>query len=610
MSKLGIIVWMVVSLSATVVAQQNNPYRCLGEAEGVSSFKITERSVETLKSIGIPTDILRALETMQSKEFIEEGVFFDALKAAIGDEQAAKYETKILEHTSREKGVRVIRQAIKNRLDALDRKHDARDYCVIAELMKRVGDYRAPEYYVKAIDADRNEAAYDFFLAEYWRNFRGAQHPVFPKAEEHYFLARRKLDQISDSTLRKTTAAQIERGLIALYQQDGVPLAHYTDTSVEQPFLFFTTIFNVADNTSDFDYRSEVRDFTSESLFSGSRQKPPRNLTADELRGILRVKGQFETLNRIRFRYKAGPAVDFSYKYRNLNQAQITNFAEPNKFNDVHVSEYGVSVEKPLDARAFDVFLRGSFKRARRVGTIEFLADTKEDINQVEANAVVSRFVGPDKANFEFTYVYQDIQENRPNPLKRDRSIYAEKFTYQLFRPVLQRVYRSRFETRGIDLFGGALHDKETFGVVDVIKNDYFFGASLKGFKRFDFTVQPTIFTSAVGNDIAQKNSQFRTNVSTLFRILDEERPPRDPDDARSGNPAFLHLVIPFSSDVALTGPDSFENYKIGVGLNAKLFSSGNRRTTFLASVRYDYQNFHRLRRGVNLWSINFSMGF
>jgi hypothetical protein len=263
-----------------------------------------------------------------------------------------------------------------------------------------------------------------------------------------------------------------------------------------------------------------------------------------------------------------------------------------------------------LDASTVDVFLRANFQWARRVGTIEFLAGTNEDINQVEVNADVSRFVGPDKANFEFTYVHQGIQENRLSPLQRARSIYAAKFTYELFRPVLQRVYRSRFETRGIDIFGGAIHDKETFGVVDVIKNDYFFGASLKALKAFDFTVQPTLFTSEVENDTTQKNSQFRTNVFALLRILDEERQSKDLDNIQSGSPAFLHLVIPFSRDVALTGPNSFENYKLGVGLNAKFFRSGNHRTTFLASGRYDYQSFHKLRKGVHLWSINFSVGF
>src|SRR5258708_18875055 len=137
MPKLSLVFVLVVSSSGIVFAQQNNPYLCLGDAEGVSSLKITERSLEKLKSNGIPSEILKALETIKNKEFIEEAVFLDAIRGAIGSDQAAKYESKILTYTSRERSVSLIRQAIKNRLDALDRKHDARDYCVIAELMKR-----------------------------------------------------------------------------------------------------------------------------------------------------------------------------------------------------------------------------------------------------------------------------------------------------------------------------------------------------------------------------------------------------------------------------------------------------------------------------------------
>lgn len=508
------------------------------------------------------------------------------------------------EAASRRKSVRDIRKAIDNAIEAVRRKKaaggtiDAAEYCVIAELMKRVGGYRAPEYYNEAITAGNNEPEYRFLLAEYWRNFRGAQHPVFPKAEENYFQAQQKLDQISGK--QQATLAKIERGLVALYQEDGIPLLYYDPGSFERPYLFFSTVFNAARNTSDFDRRSEVRDFTSESLLSSQRLN--RDLTEDELRGIIRLKDQFETFNRLRLRYKGGPVVDFTYTYREVNQAQITNFFEPNKFNDVNLSEYGVTVEKPFDLHTFDLFLRGSFKRARRVGTIEFLPRTKEDINKVEANAVVSRFVGPDKVNLEFTYVFQSIQEDRQNPLHRDRSIYAGKFTYQLFRPVLQRVYGSRFETRGVDLFGGVLHDNETFGVVDVNRNDYFIGSSLKGIKGFDFTVQPTIFTADVGKDISQKNSLLRTNATVLYRIFDEEKQP--------GNPAFLHVAIPFSRDVAIKGPRTYENYKVGIGLNAKLFVTGEHRTTFLTSLRYDYQDFFRLKKGVHLYGINVSMGF
>ena len=44
----------------------------------------------------------------------------------------------------------------------------------VAELMKRVGDYRAEDFYRRAIAADPFEPAWDLFLADYYRVFRGA----------------------------------------------------------------------------------------------------------------------------------------------------------------------------------------------------------------------------------------------------------------------------------------------------------------------------------------------------------------------------------------------------------------------------------------------------
>jgi hypothetical protein len=520
-----------------------------------------------------------------------------------------------LDESSKGKSVRGIRKVIKDKIAVINSKEeakipvDAEEYCVVAELMKRVGDYSATIHYNNAIKAKDDEPLYEYLLAEYLRNFRGALHPLFQESEKHYYQALLKLKRKEDKQPFDFIIEElIKRGLAALSQTDGFPVLNKKSDMVrsgefiERPVLYLTQVFDYARNTSDFDRRSEVRDFTSESLFSGSGQRLNRDLTVEELRGIIRAKDQFETFERLRFRYGGGPVVDFTYKYREIDQAQITNFFEPNKFNDVKLSEYGISVEKSFDAHAFDLYMGGSFKRARRVGAIEFLPRAKEDINQVEANAVISRFIGPDKINIELAYVFQDINEDRPNPQKRDRSIYAGKFTYQLFRQALQRVYESRFTTRGIDLFGGVSHDNETFGVVDVNRNDYFIGASVKGFERFDLTVQPTLFTSDVKTDPTQRNVQFRTNATLLIRLLDEEK--------RSENPAFLHLVVPFSRDLAIVGPNTYENYRLGIALNAKLFATGRHRTTFLSAIRYDYQNFHRLRKGSHLYGINFSLGF
>jgi hypothetical protein len=462
----------------------------------------------------------------------------------------------------------------------------------IAELMKRAGDYRAAQLYECAIKANPDEPVYHYLYAEYLRNFRGAQHPLFPKAEQHYFDALSKLE------LNPSVGGLIERGLVALYAEDGIPIAH---RHPEIPFWFFSTTNIGGQSTSDPDRVDDVRSFTSEALFASSLDKLNRSLTKAEFNRLIRVKEQFETFNRFRFRYKNLPAFDLFYRHREIDDAQITRFDRPNEFNPVKLNEYGVAAEKPIDlAPFFDLFLRGTYKRIVRQGLIEFSPASNEHIDQFEINAVASRSVGPDKVNLEFIYAHQNIKLD--NQLARDRTIVGGKFTYQLFRATLQQVYKRRFGTRGIDFFSGVLHDKEAFGKTDVTKNDFFVGASAKGVSRFDFTIQPTVFTSDVGLNRFQKNSQYRTNVTVLYRILDEEQ--------QEGNPAFLHLVFPFRHDVAIEGPKAFENFKAGCGLVAKLFTRGSRRTTVLTSFTYDYQRFPKLGKTLNLFGLNLSLGF
>ncbi|MBS1807442.1 MAG: hypothetical protein JST84_04545 [Acidobacteria bacterium] len=517
--------------------------------------------------------------------------------------------------------IKDIRNMIKTTLANSDPK-DAHSYCELAELMKRAGDYRAEENYRKAISADETEPAFEVFYAEYLRNFRGPQKPLLGDAEQHYFEAWKKLKMLNPACATDAsmfdceTQRRIERGLVALYQEDGVPLWHtkvkITNSSetIKKPVAFLGSINNLAKSTTDPERVGDVRDFTSEASFSASRQRLNRPLTKSELQGIIRGKPQGESLDRLRLRIDRGVALDFFYKFRAIDNAQITNFYVPNQFNDLRLHDYGVALGKVTNlAPYFDLYLRGAYRRIKRIGLIEFLPNNQEEVNHYEANAAISRFLGPDKANLEFTYVYNDIKPEMSNPPKRTRSIMAGKFTYQLFRPIpiLRGVYENRFETRGLDLFIGALKDKEQFGSTDVTRNDYFVGAALKGIGKqgkIDLVVQPTIFTADVERDKSQQHSQYRTNASFLYRILDEEQRPG------KGAPAFLHLVIPFSHDIARYGLKDFENYKIGVALNTKFFTTGDRRTTFLASIRYDHQNFLKLNKGLNLFSLNFSMGF
>jgi len=62
-------------------------------------FKITEKSLENLKTEGLPDDVLTALEGMKDKASAEENKFLDDLKATIGDTATLKkHKSAILKH--------------------------------------------------------------------------------------------------------------------------------------------------------------------------------------------------------------------------------------------------------------------------------------------------------------------------------------------------------------------------------------------------------------------------------------------------------------------------------------------------------------------------------
>ena len=62
------------------------------------AFKITEQSLENLKSEDVPDDILEKLQNLKDQEFTEEE-FLDILKITIGDEQTVRFKSLILKYT-------------------------------------------------------------------------------------------------------------------------------------------------------------------------------------------------------------------------------------------------------------------------------------------------------------------------------------------------------------------------------------------------------------------------------------------------------------------------------------------------------------------------------
>ncbi len=507
-------------------------------------------------------------------------------------------------------------------------------YLFVAELMKRTGDYRAWRYYRLAIATGPKEPAFDLFLAEYLRVFRGAGRPQFPQAEFHYFQARAKLLRLkSREEWDEETRRRVDRGLVALYQRDGLALQLRNPRGMwpfvyrTKPYIFFGSVNTYGIAPVDIPEIDEVRDFTSEALFSSSGIRLNRPLTSAELAGIARAKHQFETLNTIRFRPGALPVLDLSYRYDTINDGQITQFFDPTVFNRVGVEEFGLALSGPWTTSVpdLDFYGKAQYQRIRRVGVVEFLPQTLEHIDHLELSGAVARFIGPDKLVAEGVFVYQDIEPDVPSPPTRNRIIAGGTLTYFLFRQGLGRggdqvnPYDARFDPRGIEFFGGYLYDREAFGDVGVTKQDYFAGVAARGIvlqrwrpwvKSFDFTGQGTIFESDVEGDASQSNAQYRTTVVVLARIKDENELPEEDEDLGRLYPAFFHIVIPFKHDLRVSGISAFENYSIGVQANAKFYSTTLNGTTFLTSVGYTHQHFYRVHSNLHWLIATISMGF
>lgn len=540
-------------------------------------------------------------------------------------------------------------------------------YLEIAELMKGSGNPRAEYYYKKALESDKIEPAFDLFFADYLRNYRGPLKPLFPRAEAHYFEALRKLARLNTADQQvwdAETVRRVERGLIALYQEDGIPVKVHNSLEDwvrhrERPLLFISSLSRWAQSTGDFDNGDDIRALTSEMLLAEQRRIETRlaGLSEDDLRSIARIKPQYETLERLRFRYKNLPAFEFNYSNRQIERGAITQFQFTDRANDVSIqSDYGAAIEKPFSLPAgFDFFMRGGYNRIDRTGLIENLQAAHEIINQYQVQFAASRFVGPDKAILQSAYIYQDInpQLDKAQITKRDRQIASAKFTYTLLRkfrshefsaqgpgPDKDQRHRSEtlFELRGWNFFGGVAYDNERFGQVTLRKSDYFSGSEIKGIKSglLDLGYQATIFTAEVrgntlptdlpltvianrltdshvepGDLIRRQNIQLRHNATVLVRLKDEEREPGLPANGVGWlHLAFFHLVFPFRYDTALDRHKEFENYRLGFEFSVKAFSVPFRGTSFLVSGGYSKQKFINLGKSVNLANASFSVGF
>jgi ABC-type uncharacterized transport system permease subunit len=76
----------------------------------ITSFKLTDQSLESLKEEGLPTATLAKLKSLKNKNYINKDEFTEALKVMIGEEQYEQYEALLVKHAFlRENPVKVYK---------------------------------------------------------------------------------------------------------------------------------------------------------------------------------------------------------------------------------------------------------------------------------------------------------------------------------------------------------------------------------------------------------------------------------------------------------------------------------------------------------------------
>jgi len=512
----------------------------------------------------------------------------------------------------------------------------ARHHCVTAELMRRVGDARTAAFYEQAIADAPDEPGYELWYGYYLRNVRGPRHPLDEPAEQHYFQALEKLRLLEQGgaaqDFDRITASWTRRGLLTLYQEDGVPLLPgkaypYEGQGPRAWGLALTSMLRLSRDTDSFGEIDDARRFTSEAAFSSSSQRLGRPLDRAELEGLVRAPPRYELYNRARLRVPAVGAIDVGYDLFRAPRSQISYFTEPNNFGDVRVDQASVGFRRAFDLYPlFDLLVDVGYRRIQRTGVVEWFPDQRETVHLFEAHPAFSRFLGPDKLTAGMNYVFMDIPEAPGGPLydrARARAIRAFWADYAIYRPLLLPDRASgevrRAWTRGWHFYSGYSLDDEAYGIRAVKRRDAYGGTALRGVRGFDFTLQGTLFTAdtrysartPAGTveplvDAPQSNAQVRPTVILLYRIIDEEAIPDVPRTPLAG----LNLVVPVRHDFPVRGSAAFANTRAGVELWAKLISTGLRGTSFLLTAGYEAQWFEHLGTLVHLGRVEFRMGW
>lgn len=517
----------------------------------------------------------------------------------------------------------------------------AHELCVIAELLRRVGDGDAAEYYERAIATDPTEPGYELWYGAYLGTVRGAGGPIVEAAEKHYYRAIEKLDRKRrEGALAEhdhVTQQWTQRRLLDLYQRDGLPLVgwkayRYDARDLALPGVMLSSVFQVSSDTRDFFYGNEMRAFTGEAAFAESALRLGRKLSNTERFNLIRAPLRTGWNNRVRLRHNWLGALDLEHRWFRASEAQIGIFTEPNEYVDVEVTELGAGYSRVVGiGPLFDIDLAGNVRRTSRTGTVEYLPDLEQTFMTYEVTPTVSRFIGPDKLSLRGTYVYMaipDVMGGAPYEQARGQTIRALHLEYALYRQVRLpslaggELNFDRRYTRGWHWYAGVAEDSQVYGLRQVRMRDHYVGTTLKGLGDYDVSLQGTLYTAktefvdpeapemGLQEDPSQRHSQYRTSAALARRLIDEDVTPGLPRSWLGLAPASLVLVVPVSHDLGVRGSNAFENVRAGAELWLKLIATGLGGTTFLVTAGYDYQYFYRQTRAMNMAHLAIRMGW
>jgi hypothetical protein len=488
---------------------------------------------------------------------------------------------------------------------AADRRHLS---CILAELLKRLGDPEADGAYQAAVESGECEAEHRLLYGDYLRNYRGPGQPLIDQAASQYYTGL----ACADTSVRN----QIRRSLLALYERDGVSLT--TSLAEVRPWLFFSTQNAGARSPDDLGAVDTLRTLTSAALLSQQRLRRP--LRSDEFAALVRNSWRGRTANRVRLR-RGAFALDGSVEGQQTVGSQVLDFSKPTSEADVAVRLGGVGAEGVFDLYpAFDLSVRADAQWGLRTGLVETLPFGQEALRSVTVRAVASRFVGPDKINLEFVSSRADIAQRVEQPIERRDDIVGVTARYQIYRSLGgSRPYERPIASRGSEVFGGVASRTDQYGTLDVIRRDRFAGVAFKGFpgggtRSFDVTYQRTWFSSELSANLAGapdvppfENGQHEDYFTVLYRLVDRENersidllPPL----------IFLNVVGIASFGTPTIGPTAFERKRYGGQLDAKLASHARGGITWLLSGRYEFQEYGEIALREHLVAATVNLGF